>query len=485
LILLIATANAAGLLLLAAEARTREMTIRSALGASPLRLFCERLRETVSSTALAALASLPLAWLVTRLLLDVARPPTDIPLVPLARIDPGLLLPIVAAALLTVAASFFRHVPRSLVAAFQIALATALAVLGVNLAASLRDAQHTALGFRTDHILTLTFDPAQLRFTEAQTRRFYVDLLERVRMLPGVRSAALAQSIPMGYASAQHNIATGGDSPSTAVFSNVVSPGYFDLMRIPILEGRAIDDRDTSTSPPVTVVNQELARVAPINSILLVNGRRHTVVGVARTARYFHLAEAPRAFLYLSFGQNYASRMTLHVATESAPAQLARAVVAQARLLDPDLPATDVRPLDDSVWQSALVHIRTALRAVELVGCCGLVLALAGLYAVVASAALRRRREIAIRIAIGSSRARVCTLVLRPAAILSIAAVIVGWVLAALARRLLGSMLPPSSGDSLTAAFAASTVLMLSLLAALLPAARVFRVDPATVLRKE
>src|SRR5258707_15811906 len=98
----------------------------------------------------------------------------------------------------------------------------------------------------------------------------------------------------MSYVSTQANISTDSAALPIAVFSNLVTTGYFDLMRIPILEGRAFNLSDIASSTPVAIVNQELARQAPINSTLSINGRRHTVVGVARTARYFHITEAPR-----------------------------------------------------------------------------------------------------------------------------------------------------------------------------------------------
>jgi hypothetical protein len=477
LILIIAISNAAGLLLLSAEARAQEMTIRAALGATPLRLLMDRLRETLFLATIAAVVSIPFAWICTRLLLEIAQPPTDIPLAPAAHFDGRVLLLLFVAALSAALVSTFCRIPRSFVAASQISLATALAILGINLATTLHDARGTPLGYRTDHVLTLTFDPAQLRYTEVQTRRFFADLIDRTRTMPGVRSAALAQSIPMSYVSAQSNLSTdSATTPPTAVFSNLVSSGYFDLMHIPILEGRAFNLSDLASSTPVAIVNQELARQAPINSALRINGRRHTVVGVARTARYFHITEAPRAYLYLPYTQNFASRMTLFVETLGAPAEMARSIV------DPNLPATDVRSLDASVWHTALMNVRTGLRAVELVGACGLVLALAGLYSVVASAALRRRREIAIRMAIGSTRGQACATIARTAVVVSLFSVKIGFVLSFWIARMLGSFAPAVAVRP--AAVAALSVLLLALIAAIFPAWRAARADPAAVLRQ-
>ena len=476
LILIIAISNAAGLLLLAAEARAQEMTIRAALGATPLRLLLDRLRETLFLATIAAAASIPFAWICTRLLLEIAQPPTDIPLTPAAHLDGRVLGTLFCAALLAALVSTFCKIPRSFVAASQIALATALAILGINLATTLHDARSTPLGYRTDHVLTLTYDPAQLRYTGAQTRRFFADLLDRTRALPGVRSVALAQSIPMSYVSAQSNISTDSADPPIAVFSNLVTPGYFDLMHIPILEGRAFSLYDTASSMPVAIVNQELARQTPINSMVTINGRRHTVVGIARTARYFHITEALRAYVYLPYTQNFASRMTLFVETLGAPAEMARVVV------DPNLPATDVRSLDASVWHTALMNVRTGLRAVELVGGCGLALALAGLYSVVASAALRRRREIAIRMAIGSTRAQACATIARTAIVVSLFSTTIGFVLSFWIARLLGSLAPAVHAGG--AVVAALSVLLLALIAAIFPAWRAARADPAAVLRQ-
>jgi ABC-type antimicrobial peptide transport system permease subunit len=209
---------------------------------------------------------------------------------------------------------------------------------------------------------------------------------------------------------------------------------------------------------------------------LRVNGRRHTVVGVARTARYFHITEAPRAYLYLPYPQNFASRMTLFVETLGSPAEMARLVV------DSNLPATDVRSLDSSVWHTALLNVRTGLRAVELVGGCGLTLALAGLYSVVSSAALRRRREIAIRMAVGSTRLQACATIARRSAIASLFSVPIGFVLSFWIARLLGSLAPAVHIGP--AVLAALLVLLLALAAAIFPAWRAAGADPAPILRQ-
>src|SRR5712692_2627915 len=184
----------------------------------------------------------------------------------------------------------------------------------------------------------MAFDPAQVRYSEAQTRAFYRQVLERVPRVPGVRAAALAQSAPLGFTGAQRQIAIAGDEIAGAteqdrftIWMNTVSPGYFELMHMRLVAGRGFDERDTETSPPVVVVNEELARFwkngEAVGRRIRITGGTATVIGVARTAKYFQVGEAPRPFFYLPCSQNFASRMVLHVETQGAPAAAAPGVL--------------------------------------------------------------------------------------------------------------------------------------------------------------
>jgi len=221
---------------------------------------------------------------------------------------------------------------------------------------------------------------------------------------------ALAQSVPLGYSSAQRQIAIDDDPLSErarlTVWMNTVGPGYFGLMHLRIIAGRGFDDRDTAASPAVAVVNEELAKLLH-GSRMYMKGRMLQVIGVAQTAKYFQLNESPRLYFYLPYSQNYASRMVLHVETDGAPAGAAGAVLGEVRRLDPEQPVSEVRVLDAYVTEGAVFAPRIGMQVVGAVGLCGLMLALVGLYGVVSAAVARRRREISVRLALGATRSRI------------------------------------------------------------------------------
>jgi putative ABC transport system permease protein len=236
---------------------------------------------------------------------------------------------------------------RGALAAVEVALATALMATGAWLLESVRAVDRIDPGYRVDGVLTMALDPAQTGYTRAATRAFYDQLLRRVRTLPGVKNAALAQSVVLGYtrSPAQVHIeneiegrlendregeaaggaergqtAHGAHGPArsnglTTMWMNTVTPEYFALMRLPLVAGRGFDDRDTESSPAVAIVNQELAKRCGVGTRIRVNGRMVEVVGVARTAKYFDIHETPQPHLYLPYAQNYASRMVLHIET--------------------------------------------------------------------------------------------------------------------------------------------------------------------------
>jgi hypothetical protein len=335
-----------------------------------------------------------------------------------------------------------------------------------------------------------------VRKGEAQTRAFYDRVLERVQRLPGVRAAALAQSTPLGFTGAQSQITIAGDEIASAteqdrftIWMNTVSPGYFELMHMRIVAGRGFDERDTETSPPVVVINQELARFwkngEAMGRRILMQGRQLQVIGVARTAKYFQVGEAPRPYFYLPYSQNFASRMVLHV--EIAGEKTAgAAVLGEMRGIDANQPVSEVRMLEDYFSQGGLFGIRVGLDIVGAVGTCGLLLALAGLYSVIASAVERRRREIAIRVAVGASRPAVVVLVLGQGIKLVAVGATAGLGLALPARRLLASLLPGSAAEDWRV-LAVSTLIVIaaSLAACLVPAWRASGIDPAVALQQD
>lgn len=336
----------------------------------------------------------------------------------------------------------------------------------------------------------MALDPAQVRYSEVRTRAFYDQVLERVRQLPGVKAAALGQSVPLGYTGAQREIEIeiDGEGPARdqdrlACWMNLTTPGYFELIRMPVIAGRAFDDRDTAQSPPVAIVNQALAKFfqgSGIGRRMRINGRSVEVVGIVRTAKYFNPGESPKPYFYLPYSQNYASRMVLHVETGGDPSKSAPAVIQAIRSIDASQPVSEIRALDDYFSKGAMFSARLGVRIMSVVAACGLMLAMAGLYGVISQMVVRRRREIGIRMALGARPMRVIGLVAGQGAKLAAMGVGAGFAAAWPASRFIHGAMEPWI-------FIMTAILMLaaSIAACLIPARHACSIDPAVALRDQ
>jgi len=323
-----------------------------------------------------------------------------------------------------------------------------------------------------------------------RTRAFYRELLARSPQLPGIRAAALAQSVPLGFTAAQKQVkipATGPDP--MAIWMNTVTPGYFELMHMPLVAGRTFTDRDTDRTMQVAIVNETMTRYwserRAIGDVMDIDGRKVEVVGIVRTVKYQQVGEAPRPFFYLPYAQNYVPRMSMHIATNGPPAREASAVLAAARAIDPAQPASEIRPLDQFLSAGALFGARIGVSITGAAGGCAWLLSLAGLYACTASAVNRRRREIGIRVALGASRWAVMRLVLRQGVKLATAGIAIGLFVAALAGHWISRIVSAEGSLHLPPlAFAGSVVAITCLAACLVPAWHAASEDPAIALRR-
>ncbi|HWZ32538.1 MAG TPA: ABC transporter permease [Bryobacteraceae bacterium] len=402
------------------------------------------------------------------------------------RIDARVALSIVVAAMVCGAAAA-RSKPmavrtrwRGALVTVEIALASLLIASDAMLLERIARTRNIDLGYRTEGVFVAVIDPAQAGYDEVRARAFYAELIERIRHLRGVSGVALAQSVPLAYTGAQREIAIEGEAETVAVWMNVVTEDYFDLMRMRPLAGRVFDRRDTAAGLPVAVVNQELAKRCGIGCSFRMNGHAVKVVGVTPSARYFQIGEPPRPFFYLPFSQNYASRMALHV-DGGAPSEILNAI----RQQDPGLPVSEARMLADYARQGAMFHARIASYTIGAVGIGGLILALAGLYGLVSCDAARRRREIGIRMALGAQRIVVVRVLFAKFFWRSLASASAG---SAAAIACAPSLATVSGADNLKvwpAVISAGLVLVLSLCAGLIPAWRASGIDPALVLRQD
>jgi predicted permease len=522
LVLLIACANVANLLLSRARARSREIAVRLAIGASRSRLFQQLLTESF----LLALAGGVGGLLLSLFSIDFfssLRLPTALPVWLVAKLDLRVLLFAMASSLLS--ALIFGLAPvlyalksdlnsalkngdsspsgkrprwqaRNILAVAQIAMSVMLLLAAGLLIKDFSSLVHGQPGFRTGHVLVVGLDPSVAGTQEPQARAFYQQLIARLQALPGVRSVALGQHIPLGISSSLRSVVVEGfelsqNQKSFSVESNTVDDHYLTLMQIPILRGRNFDGRDTASSPPVVIVNEAMAQKywpnrSAVGGRVRINGRTLEIVGVARTIQYRDLSEPPMPFLYLPFAQEYVSLLTLHVETAGDPAALAAPVLAEIRRLDPATAVQDIQTLDHFYKEVALIGNRIIMQVVTVIGLFGLLLATMGLYGVIAYAVSRRTREIGIRIAIGADPQGVARLVLRQGMLLTSVGVLIGLLLALSVSSLLGSLLVGvSSRDPFVFLGVTLILAAVSLLACYIPARRAALVDPLVALRQD
>jgi ABC-type antimicrobial peptide transport system permease subunit len=481
LIIAMTAANFAALLLVRVQLRARDTAVRVTLGATTARLVGENALESGLLAAAALAIGLPLGWGAARTLARLAVLPTDFHFA----IDPRLDLRIAGFAMATAvmvaiagnSAGMRAARWRNFLIVVEIALASLLSGADAMLIGKIAATRKLDLGYRTEGVFVAALDPAQAGYDPARTRVYYDQLVERLGSLHGVKAVAMAQSVPLGYTGAQRDIAIGGDRET--VWMNLVSRDYFELMRMRPVAGRRFDERDSTASPAVAVVNQELAKRCGVGCRFRMNGHNVDVVGVVLTAKYFSLGEAPRPYFYVPYSQNYASRMIVHVDGGSI-----RDVLEAIRRMDPSQPLSEARMLAGYAAQGATFQTRVARDAIGLVGICGLILALTGLYGVISHDAARRQREIGIRMAIGASRATLVRLLIVKGWMAVVIGTAIGSIVAIACSRVLASATGGGDLNLWLAPCAGLGVLAVASIAVLVPAWRGSAIDPAQVLRR-
>jgi putative ABC transport system permease protein len=527
LVLAIACANIAGVLLARATARRREIAVRIAIGAGRARLVRLMLVETLLLFLIGAAIGLALARAMTTLLVALlpALPlPVDMSLPLDARgVSFTVGLTLIAALLAGLAPALTSSradvIPalkadvqggperQRLRSAFVVAQVTFGIVLVVGAGLFARAMQHAAQidpGFDPHGVELASLDFALAGYTEASGRLFANQLVERVRALPDVRSAALAAIVPLGLG----GLGLGGLSvpgvpppPGRRFFSadwNVVTPGYFETMKTALTAGRDFIAADRADSPSVVIVNETAARQwwpggsAIGQTLLRQDGRPEapdamrtlTVVGVARDGKYRSLAEDPRLFVYVPLQQQYLSQMTI-VARSTTDRRLASQLRAVVRSLNPNLPILSAQTLDEYA-RLGLVPQQVAASVTGSLGLVGLLLAAIGVYGVTAYMVTSRTREIGIRVALGAQPRDVMRMIVGHGLVLTLAGAAIGLSLAAVAARLIASLLiGVAPVDFVT--FASATVLfvVIGVGACLVPAHRALRVNAIEALRCE
>jgi predicted permease len=522
LVLLIACANVANLLLSRAGARSREIAVRLAIGASKGRLMRQLLTESLLLATLGGIAGLALALAFLSYLSSI-RLPSDLPIGFSLTLDERLLTVSLAATLLSglvfglapawqmvrtdlngslksgevpVVQRGPRFAARHLLVTGQVAVSTLLLVLGGLFVKDFITALRLRPGFRTDHILLVGLNPGAVRYTEAQGREFYRQVVTKAKTLPGVRSVALAANVPLGYSHSDRVVTIDGyelprDQQGFLTFYNTVDQSFFPTMQIPLVAGRNFDEHDRPDSPLVAIVNETMAQKfwpkrSAVGGRIQYEGKTLQVVGIVKNMKYNDISETPMPYFFVPFAQQYTAPMTLLVETSGDPSAQTAPVMAAVRGLDPEQPIQDVNTMDRFFRYGALFGDRLIAQIVTGIGVFGSLLAVIGLYGVIAYAVNRRTREIGIRVAVGADSADVLGLFLGQGVRFTLVGVAIGLVLAVVLSPFIGSQLVDGNPrDPLVLAVVPVLLSAVSLLACYVPARRATAVDPLRALRQD
>jgi predicted permease len=533
LILLIACVNVANLALSRAATREKEIGVRAAMGAERGRVIRQLLTESVLLAFFGGLLGILFATEGLQLL--KATLPADTPRLADAHIDWRVLVFTGGLAILTgflfglapalhssrtalaeslksagrgAAVSISQRL-RSGLAIAEVAFAVLLVIAAGLLIRSFLALSHVDPGFRAERLLTARVTPNQ-EFCSDPSRciSFYRELLDRMRVVPGVNSAALINTLPLGGRLAKRSLEIESEPTSPGAimplfWMDVVTPDYLSLMSIPVLAGRGFSSADDSGNPPVAIVTASTARrYWPGRSAVGSHVRLdrdtewRTVVGIISDVRAYDLRKyvpdwingtiyvpyTPKATLE---GGRVPSDMTIVVQSSLEESQVQDVLRRTIASLNPEVPASEVKPMRAVVSESVSTPASTTVLFVAFAAL-ALVLGLIGVYGVLSFLVSRRTREIGIRLALGAQRRDVLWLVMKEGAKFSLIGIALGLTSGLAITRLLASELYSTSPAD-PATFIATAVLMtaITLLACYIPTRRAMRVDPLIALRHE
>lgn len=525
-VLLVACANVAGLLLSRARARSREIAIRLAIGANRGDLVRQLLLENLLLAILGGSAGIAVAYAGAKFFSGIPIP-TDLPIVFVVGVDRRVLLFTLVVSVISI--FIFGLAPalratrpdlvpalkaadadtigqrrlwgRNLIVVGQVALSLVLLIVSALLLHGFRAELTQGPGFRTDHLFLTGFDTQLIHYPPEQTKEFYKNLLDRTNSAPGVTSAALTSNVPLFGGDAVQLVPEGYQLPrgeqALTVFDSTVSRGYFSTMDIRLLQGRTFLESDQADSPLVAIANQQFAHhfwpkgdaLGKRFHLKNASGPLVQIVGIAQTTKYFWIAEPPLDYLYFPYTQSPRTALTI-VAGSGTPdaSKLAPVLRKVVRGLDPNMPIFDVRTMRDFYNQRAVKTPNMIAESVAALGFMGLILAMIGLYGLVAYSVSRRTREIGIRMAIGADRQSVIRMVLKQGLILGSVGITAGLAVSFFACQAITSQVWIASFDRLNPLLylgIALPLLLITVLATYAPARRASLVDPMRALREE
>ena len=525
LVLLIACANVAGMLLVRASSRGREISVRLAVGASRARIVQQLLLEGLFLGTLGAALSMAMAWAVIRGLTAVELPVGPVDIAVDLRLDARVLgFALSAAAVTGVLASLLpalkasrtnlvgglrgeapvarvggrRWSLRDSLVVAQVALTVVLLVVAGLLLRSLGASEQAVVGFRSRGLAAVAFDTDMMRYAPARGLEFWRTALARIEALPGVTSAAtVSPTLPFTFNFNQTEMRidnrTYPEGQRAETLENVsASPGYFTTLGAPLIEGRDFNATDREGAPDVAVVNDTMARrfwpgeSALGHTVQTVSTKRtYRVVGVLADHKQHGVLEQPVPFVYFASAQR-PSRYNFLLARAGGDAgALLTAMRRELLAMEPGLVVMDASTMDEHMAAS-LLPARVGAMLASAFGGLGTLLAAIGLYGVIAFSVARRTKEIGLRMALGAEPSRVMTMVMRQGLVLLVAGLGVGAGLAAgVAFLLRGLLYGVTPMDPWAWSAAALVMLVAGALANVVPARRAMRVEPLTALRAD
>ncbi len=393
-----------------------------------------------------------------------------------------------------------RQWVRSALVATQVAGSLALLVVAGLFTRSLGSMHMSDLGFDPQHVMNFTMDPREIGYSNEQSKEFYSQLLARMNSVPGVQSAALAATVPMGEVQLGGEILIEGrpavnGQPRDSAGDNYVSPEYFDVMRIPLMRGRAFNDGDKQNSQHVAIINEKMReqywpKEDPIGRrFTMTDGGKDVVeiVGIVRNSKDSGLSDAPDAFFYLPISQHEASLATLQVRATSGAESIAQETVKTVQSIAPTMPVYAVQTMSNAMKGiGGLFLFKAGAVLAASLGILGLILATVGVYGVVSYTASQRTREVGIRMALGAQPGEVLRMVCKQGMIIICAGLAIGLVAALAIGRVVGSFLMGISGtDPVTYVSVTAVLMVIGITACYVPARRAAGLDPTEALRHE
>ena len=519
LVLVIACVNVTNLLLVRAAQRRGEFAIRNALGAGRLRMVRQLITESLLLTFLGGALGMLMAEFGVRTL--IALSPPGLPRASAIRVDAAAFaFAIIVTTLIGVVVGLIpalhayradvvgnlqsnsrtniggQQLTRQTLVVAEVALALVLLVSAGLLMVSLQRLFAIPAGFNASNLLTLRVQTSK-RFDIETSQRFFTQSLNAVRQVPGVTAAELTSQLPLSGDVDQYGVHFERDDPKvgSSAFRYAVSPGYFEMMGIPLRRGRRLDVHDVAAAPLAVVISESLAKHRfgdqdPIGQRVKLgplDGPWHTIVGVVGDVKQSSLAASDLDAFYTTPEQWRFRDNTVSVVIRGVgnTAKLAPAIRKAIWSVDKDQPIVQVAMMDDLLAASEADR-RFALILFETFGLVALVLAAAGIYGVVSSTVTERTREIGVRLALGAERRNVLNLILRQGLKLTLGGIGVGLLMSWAVTRLLTNLLyGVSAKDPSIFGGVAFVLIVVALLACYWPARRATKIDPLIALRHE